>query len=153
LGNPGRECIVIVGETTHTFHPSKRKKISQCSKPISTHTNIKSIFIHFLFPFWGAMESRPLLLSGLLCQPRTMMMISVQLSVDRLAGETEALRKRVPVPLRPLQIPHVLTRAAAVGSRRITAWPNIKSVTLLVSAVPLISNLIKIRVMPVFPEI
>jgi hypothetical protein len=31
-------------------------------------------------------------------------------------------RKPAPVPLCPPQMPHDLTRAAAVGSRRLTAW-------------------------------
>jgi hypothetical protein len=49
-----------------------------------------------------------------------------QMTVRELAGETEVLQENLPpVPLSPPKIPHDLTwgctRAAAVGSRRITA--------------------------------
>jgi hypothetical protein len=55
-----------------------------------------------------------------------MMVIVEQLVELRLARETEVLGENLPpVPLRPPQIPHDLTRArtraAAVGSRRLTA--------------------------------
>jgi hypothetical protein len=54
-------------------------------------------------------------------------MMSVEQSVEwELAGETEVLGKPAPVPLCPPQIPHdqtrARTRAAAVGSQRLTAW-------------------------------
>jgi hypothetical protein len=37
-------------------------------------------------------------------------------------GKRSTRRKPATVPLCPPQIPHDLTRAAAVGSRRLTAW-------------------------------
>jgi hypothetical protein len=61
---------------------------------------------------------------GLLCQPR----VIVKQMECRLAGETNrsSRRKPAPAPLCPPQIPHdytrVRTRAAAVGSHRLTAW-------------------------------
>jgi hypothetical protein len=57
---------------------------------------------------------------GLLYQPQMMMIMEKSVEWG-LAGETE-----VPVPLCPPQIPHDLTwdrtRAASVGSQRLTAW-------------------------------
>jgi hypothetical protein len=48
-----------------------------------------------------------------------MMMMIVKQSVECLAGETAVLGENM--PLCPPQIPHDLTRAAEVGSRRLTA--------------------------------
>jgi hypothetical protein len=62
-------------------------------------------------------------LNGLLCQPRVIMIR--EKSVEWLAGETEVLEEKpAPVPLWPSQSPHAArtrTRAAAVGSQRLTA--------------------------------
>jgi hypothetical protein len=60
--------------------------------------------------------------NGLLCQPRVIMMMGK--SVEWLAGESTR-RKPAPVPLCPPQTPHAArtrTRAATVGSQRLTAW-------------------------------
>jgi hypothetical protein len=56
-----------------------------------------------------------------------MRVIVEQLVEWRLAGETEVLGENLPpTPLCPPQIPHnqtrARTRAAAVGSQRLTAW-------------------------------
>jgi hypothetical protein len=63
---------------------------------------------------------------GLFYQPQILVIVE-QLVECRLAGETEVLGEHPPpMILCPLQIPHYLirawTRAAAVGSRRLTAW-------------------------------
>jgi hypothetical protein len=47
---------------------------------------------------------------------------STTLPINRLLTAEHALRKPVPVSLCPPQIPHDLTRVAAVGIRRLTAW-------------------------------
>jgi hypothetical protein len=64
-------------------------------------------------------------LFGLLYQPRMVDDDECGQSVERLAGETKVLRKPAPVPCCLPQIPQDLTwartRAAAVGSWRLTA--------------------------------
>jgi hypothetical protein len=75
---------------------------------------------------WVHLVRRPLF--GPLYQPR---MIDDECGVvGRMRtgrGNRSTLRKPAPVPLCPPQIPHNLTwdrtRAAAMGSRRLTAWP------------------------------
>jgi hypothetical protein len=60
-------------------------------------------------------------INGLLCQPRVIMMM--EKLVEWLAGETEVLGENL--SLCPPQTPHAArtrTRAAAVGSQRLTAW-------------------------------
>jgi hypothetical protein len=74
---------------------------------------------------WVHLVRRPL--TGLLYQPR---MADDEcgavggMKIDN--GNRSTLREPAPVPLCPPQIPHYLTwartRAAAVGSRRLTAW-------------------------------
>jgi hypothetical protein len=65
---------------------------------------------------------------GLLCQPRVIVKMIVEKQMEcRLAGETEALGENLPQRhFCPSQNPTwpdwVWTRAAAVGSRRLTAW-------------------------------
>jgi hypothetical protein len=68
----------------------------------------------------------------LLCQPRVIMMMEklVEMMIGR--GNWSTRRKSAPVPLCPPQTPHTArtqTRAAAVGSQRLSAWatarPNI----------------------------
>jgi hypothetical protein len=56
-----------------------------------------------------------------------MMMMSVEHSVEwELAEETEVLGENLPMPICPPYVPHELIRdrtlAAAVRSRRLTAW-------------------------------
>jgi hypothetical protein len=66
--------------------------------------------------------------SGLLCQPRVIVKMIVEKQMEcRLAGETEVLGENLPQRhLSPSQNPiwqqQGWTRAAAVGSRRLTAW-------------------------------
>jgi hypothetical protein len=61
---------------------------------------------------------------GLLCQPR--MITMMEKLVEWLARETEVLGENpAPVPFCPPQTPHAArtrTRAATLGSQRLTAW-------------------------------
>jgi hypothetical protein len=71
---------------------------------------------------WFHLALRPLV--GLLCQPHVIMMMMKL--VEWLAGETEVLRKIVLqcrfVHHKPHMPARTRTRAAAVGSQRLTAW-------------------------------
>jgi hypothetical protein len=71
---------------------------------------------------WVHSTLRPLI--GLLRQPRVIMMM--EKLVEWLAGETEVLGENLPpLPLCPPQTQNAArtrTRAAAVGSQRLTAW-------------------------------
>jgi hypothetical protein len=62
--------------------------------------------------------------NGLLCQPRVIKMI--EKLVEWLAGETEVLGENLPqcrfVHHKPHMPARMRTRAAAVGSQRLTAW-------------------------------
>jgi hypothetical protein len=88
-------------------------------------TSAQVSFIFLMGWVWVHLVLRPLF--GLLYQPR---MIDDECGlVDGMRigrGNISAWRKFAPVPLCPLQIPQNLTRArtraAAMGSRRLTAW-------------------------------
>jgi hypothetical protein len=87
---------------------------------------LESLKIIFKLVWGGGVQLGPLgtaATNGLLCQPRVIMMM--EKLVEWLAGETEVLGERpAPVPLCPPQNPHAArtrTRAAAVGSQRLTA--------------------------------
>jgi hypothetical protein len=71
---------------------------------------------------WVHSALRPLI--GLLCQSRVIMM--TEKLVEWLARGNRSIRRiPAPVPLCPPQTPHAArtkTRAAAVGSQRLTAW-------------------------------
>jgi hypothetical protein len=74
---------------------------------------------------------------GLLCHPRVIVkMIVVKQMECRLAGETEVLGKNLPqrhfCPSQnpTLRDPGFWTRAAALGSRRLTAWAMARPLTL-----------------------
>jgi hypothetical protein len=73
---------------------------------------------------WVHLVRRPLF--GLLYQPRMIDECGVVGGMRIGRGNRSTRRKHAPVPLCPPQIPHDLTwdrtRAAAVGSRRLTAW-------------------------------
>jgi hypothetical protein len=74
-------------------------------------------------PNWVHTSLRPLI--GLLCQTRVIMMME-KLVEWWLAGETEVLGENLPqMPLCLPHTPHAVqtrTRAATVGSQRLTAW-------------------------------
>jgi hypothetical protein len=82
--------------------------------------------VYFFFILWGGTAAT----TGLLYQPR--MMGDGHCGEKKIGGikigrgNRSTRRKRSPVPLCPPQIPHdytqVWTRAAAVGSQRLTAW-------------------------------
>jgi hypothetical protein len=65
---------------------------------------------------------------GLLCQPWVIVKMIVEKQMEcRLAGETEVLRENLPLchfcpSQNPTDQTWVWTRAATVGSRRLTAW-------------------------------
>jgi hypothetical protein len=75
---------------------------------------------------WCGVEPR--LLNGYCTSPGWWwMMMWVEQSVEWLPRETPSTRtKPAPVPLCPLQIQHDLTRAAAMGSQRLTAWATVR---------------------------
>jgi hypothetical protein len=83
----------------------------------------------YLLIYWGLdsiwIHSALWLPIGLLCQSRVIIMME-KLVEWWLAGEIEVTRRKpAPVPLCPPQNPHaarIRTRAAAVGSQRLTAW-------------------------------
>jgi hypothetical protein len=85
------------------------------------------IQFHFSFSGWGEtvhLVRRPLI--GLFYQPRMTDECGAIGGMRIGRGHRNTRIKPSPVPLRPPQIPHNLTwagsRAAAMGSRRLTAW-------------------------------
>jgi hypothetical protein len=84
-----------------------------------------TILLLLLFGLWGYWHCGH---SCLLCQPRVIMKMIVEKQMEcRLAGETEVLGENLlSATFVHHKIPHnqtrVWTRAAAVGSRRLSAW-------------------------------
>jgi hypothetical protein len=98
-------------------------------------TERKFLLIYYLLTYLAAVEPRTLLLwpfIGLLYPPwiihdddcRTIS------GMNNWQGKPKYSEKSAPLPLWPAQIPHDLiwarTRAAAVGSRRLTAWATVR---------------------------
>jgi hypothetical protein len=79
---------------------------------------------------WVRLARRPL--TGLLYHPRMMDVECGAVGGMRIGrGNRSTWRKPAPVPPSPTQIPYDMTwartRAAAVGSRRLTAWATVRS--------------------------
>jgi hypothetical protein len=94
------------------------------SHPISLKSVLTFFFIYLVCEAIGTAAT-----PGLLCQPRVIVKMTVEKQMEcRFAGETEVLRENtcLSVTFVHHKIPHdqtrVWTRAAAVGSRRLTAW-------------------------------
>jgi hypothetical protein len=89
-----------------------------------------------IFFSWGGVVRRPI--TGLFYQPRMADDECGAIGGMRNgSGNRSTRRKPVPVPLCPPQIPHDMmrarTRAAAVGSRRLTAWAMARPYIIFVS--------------------
>jgi hypothetical protein len=78
---------------------------------------------YFLFIYLVCETIGTVATPGLLCQPRVIVkMIVEKLMECRLAGETEVLGENLPHHKIPHDQTRAWTRAAAVGSRWLTAW-------------------------------
>jgi hypothetical protein len=128
--------VVWRTEETHkkpqSWWPVSRSRFERsiCRRKSSVLHSVIRVYRSFVFWYsggWGPNSVHSALRPpiGLLCQPRVIMMME-KLVEWWLAGETEVLGENLPqcrfVHHKPHMPARKRTRAAAVGSQRLTAW-------------------------------
>jgi hypothetical protein len=104
-----------VTSDTRSTNTLVSQKVSGSFLKFSTYLESKNFFFNLHSGGWNQGPLDTAATNGLLCQPRVIM-------IGR--GNRSPRRKPAPVPLCPPQTPHAprtRTRAAAVGSQRLTA--------------------------------
>jgi hypothetical protein len=135
LGFSKRFWLLWNMKTGYKIPPPPHENILSHLNPVNISTYYSSSFLWD----WVHLLRRPLI--GLLYQPRMIdddeYGVVGGMRIGR--GNRSTRRKPAPVPLCLPQIPHELlwarTRAAAVGSRRLTAWAMTLSPTSLTQAI------------------